>query len=362
MRIPGSTTTPAATFVKEVTGEATRRWGVHGTDLGCPVRLSDGRVAFFFGDTFSSSGRGWRSPVMLRSTTTDLRGGIEFDSAAGGRTAREILPNAHDVRESPHRESAGSEFTVVPADAVTIGDRTYLSVVSVHSWASQGWPTNFTYLAWSDDGGERWHRTRARWDNRGGSLDRLWTMERHEGYVYVVSSAFDRTNPGGMILRRVPEARILEPGAYEDWGWDRGTGWAWGRPATPILPEPVGEMCLRWIEGTWVLAYFDPTAYAIVTRTAQRIDGRWSEPTVQVAGGSWGAAGGTWAQIYGGYIHPASTVDELHLLVSQWNTTTGDPYRVLQFITRLDAPVTPRAPTPSSALPLRVPHHGNGIG
>ncbi|BAH48976.1 DUF4185 domain-containing protein [Rhodococcus opacus] len=365
MRIPDSTTTPAATFVKEVTGEATRRWGVHGTDLGCPVRLADGRVAFFFGDTFTSRGRsgtGWRSPVMLRSTTTDLRGGIEFDSAAGGRTAREILPNAHDVRESPDRESAGTEFTVVPADAVTIGDRTYLSVVSVHSWAAQAWPTNFTYLAWSDDGGEHWHRTRARWDNHGGSLDQLWTMERHDGYVYVVSSAFDRINPGGMILRRVPEARILEPGAYEDWGWDRGTGWAWGQPATPILPGPVGEMCLRQIDGTWVLAYFDPTAYAIVTRTARRIDGPWSEPTVQVAGGGWGAADGTWAQIYGGYIHPASTRDELHLLVSQWNTTTGDPYRVLQFTTPLDPPVTPRAPTPTTALPLRVPHRGNGIG
>ena len=83
-------------------------------------------------------------------------------------------------------------------------------------------------------------------------------------------SAFDRTNPGGMILRRVPEPRILEPGAYEEWGWDRGTGWAWGQPATPILPGPVGEMCLRRIDGTWVLAYFDPAAYAIVTRTAER--------------------------------------------------------------------------------------------
>ncbi len=83
---------------------------------------------------------------------------------------------------------------------------------------------------------------------------------------------------------------------------------------------------------------------------------------MQVAGGDWGAADGTWAQIYGGYVHPASTLDELHLLVSQWNTTTGDPYRVLQFTTRLDAPVTPPAPTPSTALPLRVPHHGNGIG
>ncbi|MBC2638459.1 MULTISPECIES: DUF4185 domain-containing protein [unclassified Rhodococcus (in: high G+C Gram-positive bacteria)] len=339
MPIPGSTTTPAATFVTEVTGTATRRWRVHGTDLGCPVRLADGSVAFFFGDTFSSPGRGprgWRSPVMLRSTTTDLRGGIGFISAAGGRTAREILPNAHDVRELPDRDSPGSEFTVVPADAVTIGDRTYLSVVSVHSWGSADWPTNFTYLACTDDCGETWHRTDARWDNRGGSLDQLWTMERRDGYVYVISSTFDRDNPRGMILRRVPESHILDPAAYEDWGWDPATNWAWGQSATPILPGPVGEMCLRNIEGIWVLAYFDPAAYAIVTRIAERIDGPWSPPTVQVAGGDWGAADGTWAQIYGGYIHPASTVDDLHLLVSQWNTTTGDPYRVLQFRTRLD--------------------------
>lgn len=336
MRIPGSTTTPAATFVKEVTGEATRRWGVHGTDLGCPTRLADGRVAFFFGDTFSSrgrSGRRWRSPVMLRSTTTDLRGGIEFESAAGGRTATEILPNAHDVRELPDRESAGSEFTVVPADAVTIGDRTYLSVVSVHSWRSRAWPTNFTYLAWSDDGGENWHRSPARWDNRGGSLDQLWTMERHDGYVYVISSAFDRTNPGGMILRRAPESRILEPGAYEDWGWDRGTGWAWGQPATPILPGPVGRCAC---DGSTAPGSSRTSIPPRTRSSPHRGPDRRTVVGTDRAGrrGRLGVADGTWAQIYGGFIHPGSTLGELHLLVSQWNTTTGDPYRVLQFTTR----------------------------
>ena len=39
------------------------------------------------------------------------------------------------------------------------------------------------------------------------------------------------------------------------------------------------------------------------------------------------------AQPYGGYISPGSTLDELRVFVSQWNTTPrgGTPYRVIQF-------------------------------
>lgn len=92
-----------------------------------------------------------------------------------------------------------------------------------------------------------------------------------------------------MILRRVAEHRILEPAAYEPWGYREPGGWAWGNPATPILPGPVGEISLVCIQGTWVLSYFDPAAYAIVTRTAAAVDGVWSAPVVQVQGGAWGA-------------------------------------------------------------------------
>ncbi|MDZ7918017.1 MAG: hypothetical protein U5O16_40430 [Rhodococcus sp. (in: high G+C Gram-positive bacteria)] len=42
-------------------------------------------------------------------------------------------------------------------------------------------------------------------------LDQCQAMERHGGYVYVISTAFGRNKPGGMILRRVPEAQILTP-------------------------------------------------------------------------------------------------------------------------------------------------------
>lgn len=37
------------------------------------------------------------------------------------------------------------------------------------------------------------------------------------------------------------------------------------------------------------------------------------------------------AQPYGGYIVPGSTLDDLHLLVSQWNTETNWPYWTQQF-------------------------------
>ena len=39
------------------------------------------------------------------------------------------------------------------------------------------------------------------------------------------------------------------------------------------------------------------------------------------------------AQPYGGYISPGSTLDEVRVFISQWNTTPrgGTPYRVIQF-------------------------------
>ena len=41
----------------------------------------------------------------------------------------------------------------------------------------------------------------------------------------------------------------------------------------------------------------------------------------------------TLAQPYGGYISPGSTLDEVRVFVSQWNTESRDraPYRVIQF-------------------------------
>jgi hypothetical protein len=41
-------------------------------------------------------------------------------------------------------------------------------------------------------------------------------------------------------------------------------------------------------------------------------------------------------QNYGGYIVPGSTLDQAIILVSQWNTTTHNPYNVQQFVVNLN--------------------------
>lgn len=52
-------------------------------------------------------------------------------------------------------------------------------------------------------------------------------------------------------------------------------------------------------------------------------------------GGAWGAEDCAHvAQLYGGYTIPGSTLSDLHLSVSQWNTTPGAgnmPYHAMQF-------------------------------
>jgi hypothetical protein len=46
-----------------------------------------------------------------------------------------------------------------------------------------------------------------------------------------------------------------------------------------------------------------------------------------------GCTRGTLSQLYGGYLVPGSTLRNLHLVVSHWNTTDGSnwPYRAMQY-------------------------------
>ena len=122
---------------------------------------------------------------------------------------------------------------------------------------------------------------------------------------------------------------------WEPWGWTRETGWAWGNPPTDLaLGRGYGELSLSLVEGIWVLTYFDAAGYRIAARFADRIDGRWSEPVTLLQGSSWqdeDHAAGRVAQLYGGYLVPGSTLASARLVVSQWNTAVGHPYKSMMF-------------------------------
>lgn len=148
----------------------------------------------------------------------------------------------------------------------------------------------------------------------GGHHDGLFQMltweQGGDGYVYVFSTGFQRDK--GLILQRVPPDRLADPAAWEGWGYRDGT-WAWGNPPT-------------------------------VTQAPRE---------TLVHGSSWDSenhAEGRVAQLYGGYLIPGSTLDDLHLIVSRWNTATNWPYRAMQFHANVaglaaDRPSGPRSST-----------------
>jgi hypothetical protein len=333
--VPGSVRS-ATRKIKDLTGVATSsgRFGVGGTDLGVAVRQPNGKIAYIFGDTFEQDGvggPGWRAPVLLRSEPGFDADGIDFNGAAGGQYAKQILDYRHD-----------NGTTWLPSDALTIGGRMYL-----HYIVNQGLGNvQYSQIAYSDDNGENWTPSNARWEgHENDSLRQLWTWERGcDGYVYTLSTKF-LSRDRGIILHRVPEAKILDRNAYEPWGWN-GTQWGWGNAATVVLEGRFGEISLRRVEHKWVLAWFNAQNYEITIKvfdspTSNLYDAATYHP---IRGGDWCLQNDTTvAQVYGGYIHPDSTLHELHLIVSQWNTATGPchtvqniPYRAMEFVTGVE--------------------------
>lgn len=316
--------------IKDLTGLQTSsgQFSVGGTDLGIPVRQPDGKIAYIFGDTFATDGVGgpdWRSPVLLRSEPGNLDAGITFTGAAGGQHAKQILDYQHNQPDYT---------TWLPSDAITIGDRMYLHYMVNNGLGNVVW----SQIAYSDDDGENWALGGASWEGwEDGNLRQLWTWERgDDGYVYVLSTSFKRTDP--ILLHRVPEDKLLDKAAYEPWGF-KDDQWAWGNPATVVLTGQFGEMCLRRVEDKWVLSWFNAGDYDITIKvfdspTSNLYDAATYKP---IKGTAWGLEDDTHvAQLYGGYIHPDSTLHDLHLIVSQWNTDTNWPYRAMQFVTGVD--------------------------
>ncbi|MGH8879547.1 MAG: DUF4185 domain-containing protein, partial [Stackebrandtia sp.] len=290
---------------------------------GIPATTPDGRTLYVFGDTFENAqvgGGWWRSPVALYSETTDLNAGVTWSGAVGGEAAEQLWPYEHDNPEFS---------TVLPSDVITIGDSMFL-----HAMVNKGLGNVVWTEIWrSDDSGATWTHTGAKFDSglHGGLFQLLTWGLGDDGYVYVYSTGFQRDK--AMILQRVRAESIADPAAYEPWGYSDAGGWAWGTPPTPVLDGAFGELCLRPLEGKWVLTWFNAGDY--------RIDGIiMDNPTSNLHearretllwGTEWGNEDDSHiAQLYGGYIIPGSSIGELHLAVSQWNTDAGWPYRVMQ--------------------------------
>jgi len=327
----------------DITGPGiTDRFGVTSTDLGVSILAPNGKLVSVFGDTFSgnSVGQGeWRSPVVLIGIG-DAAHRIAYERAGGEDPsfARQLWHYIHDDANSGW--ARGGISTVIPSDLLRVDDAMYLHAIVNRGFGNVIW----TEVWKSDDSGVSWRHMgdKAKFpaDLHGGHAQLWsWDYDPEREWVYVVSTGFQRDK--GVILRRVRPEDIGDRAEYTGWGYANNR-WAWGNEPTPITPpaETWGELCLRRLErDKWILGGFLSSRYALGYRTIDSPTANLYEAPIQtpVIGCGWDQedhANCRVAQLYGGYVLPGSRLDAsgaTGLVVSQWNTATGWPYRAMQF-------------------------------
>jgi hypothetical protein len=229
--------------------------------------------------------------------------------------------------------------TVIPSDLLRVGDALYLHAIVNRDLGNIAWTEIFR----SDDSGISWQHLgdRARFPaglHRGYAQCWSWDYDPDDGWVYVASTGFQRDN--GIILRRVRPADIGDRRKYSGWGVANGR-WSWDNEPTPIAPggETWGELSRRWLAtDKWILGGFLSSRYALGYRVLGSPAALRKAPLqVPVVGTAWDAedhAGSRVAQLYGGYLLLGSQLDRANgigLVVSQWHTAAGCPYRAMQF-------------------------------
>jgi hypothetical protein len=150
-------------------------------------------------------------------------------------------------------------------------------------------------------------------------------------WVYIVADGFARNHP--VRLYRCPAANFTDRNTWHAWGvLGGGPDWGWDVAPTPLSEDIFGELSLRLIEGKAVLSGFNASTGNVEVRVADDVTQVLAPGTpVTVV-----ATQDSVPQNYGGYIVPGSTLDQAIILVSQFNTMTGDPYNVQQFVVNLN--------------------------
>ncbi|MBW0015009.1 DUF4185 domain-containing protein [Mycobacterium sp.] len=316
------------------TGTPTGEYGIGATDL-CEFLAFPTELLQICGDSFAGQGvgfGGWHSPVALHVDTAsvDDPAGVRYTGVTG--IGKPLLADPTPPGSSQ-----------LPAGVVEINRHNYLLVTTTKNLEPQ---TSRLVLAeparagWQTIAGSR---RAASYQNGSqtqisGYYDPIPTPDSPTGWVYIVANSFTRRDPV-VLYRSTPQA-FTDRSRWQ--GWAAGPGGGWNKPPTPLWGDKVGEMCIRQIDGKSVLSYFNATTGDMEVRVADDPTSLGSAPvTTVVQHDEWPDPAESLpppydnrlAQPYGGYISPGSTLDELRIFVSQWDTRArvSAPYRVIQF-------------------------------
>ena len=306
------------------------RFALKATDLGILWDNGAGEILTAFGDSYGSGWTGpgggagdpatidWRCNLLLRSKDRNLADGMTLDSAAEDRPghAKQFLDCKKIDRD---------EHTVIPTGGIAVGKRQYVQYMSVNYWGPAGsWFTNYSGFAYSDDNGETWTKdANARWQNTKAwdNKFQMVALVRDKGYVYMIGTPNGRF--GNAHIARVPEKQVLSKNAWRY--WDGRTWSPKESAAVPIAIGPISEVSVQWNAhtGKWLMMYLDESRASVVLRSSESLTGPWSGEKVVVKGKDFPG-------LYGTYMHPWSSGEDLYFTMSQW-----DPYNVFLMHTKL---------------------------
>ena len=300
--------------------------GFRSGDLGVMAPLGDGTFAMIFGDSFRETAlRGeWMSPVGVVAQLVDGIIRIIRPLNEGDRVEQLIA--------YPHTDG----LTLIPSDVINIDGTLYMQGM----WNKGIGNVQYTEIFTSTDNGRNWNSLATTPSSFMDGMGDLISWEQgDDGYIYVVSSSFKRDHP--VYLSRFTMEDIANRAAWQQYNPVSGS---WSASGAPILSTGIqaGEMNLRYIEGHWVLAMFNEQTLQIEVRISDTLAQDWNTVPVAVI-----AKHGAWnneqtplnfSQPYGGYIVPGSTLSDMNIVISQWNTADNSRYNSTQFNVRgLDA-------------------------
>ena len=320
--------------------ETEARYQVRGTDLGIMWTDERGQILVAFGDTFGTGWNGfnsgpadpatidWRSNTLARSNDHNPANGMSFDFVT------DRPGHAKELR--PSLKQDGVEQTKIPTGGVNVGGRDYLAYMSVRKFTQPAhWITNYSGVAYSDDGGQTWKDAPTALRLNTPALDDKFQMiayAHRDGFVYAFGTPNGRFGDG--YVARVPEQQLLNTSAYEYWSgksWQRGSS----AIAAPIVAGPVGELSVRYDPTlkswemmtitTWETGTVEKVRGAIVLRLAPQPTGPWGAPITV-------ATYKEYPTLYGGFLHPDSKGLDVYFTMTQY-----DRYNVSLMHTKLPA-------------------------
>jgi Domain of unknown function (DUF4185) len=300
------------------TGSPTGALGAGAVDL---CEISPGGQVALGGDTFSGNAAlsgSWSPSMGLHVRPGTLNGTVQFDGSfgQGGTLYAETWPHV----------PGGSQLPAGTIQVFGIDYALVTRVVNLQPVDSRlvqidpngpGWPTvpgSLRDAGWQD-----------------GNETQISGYQAPDCWVYIVADGFARDHR--VRLYHCHAATFTDRNTWWAWGiQDGGPDWAWNVAPTPLSDDNFGELSLRMIENKVVLSGFNQSTGNVEARVADDVTQVLAPGTpVTVV-----ATQDTVPQNYGGYIVPGSTLDQAIILVSQWNTTTNNPYNVQQFVVNLN--------------------------